>query len=194
MKSILLLTFACCIVKFGFAQQDTLHQKDKFYYGLGIGFGAGSESGSYADVYLYLQRKTNYLALKSTVMSELQIYSYEPAPSVSDLALILGKSYTLNRYGNVQLGAGPAYTERIYRGAFLYNTCNSSFCILGHDVYEIVKQHTVGLSTEARFNFMVSRRWGLTLGLNANFNQAKSFCGACVGIRYGKLRDRVPKT
>lgn len=191
-KSILTLLLLA-VTTLVFAQQDTLHQKHKFYYGLGIGFGPGSESGTYVDVYLYLQRKANYLALKSSVMSEFQIYSYEPAPSVSDLTLILGKSYTLNRYGNVQLGAGPAYTERIYRGAFLYNTCNSFFCLFGRDVYEIVKQRTVGLSAEARFNFMVSSRWALTLGLSANVNQAKSFCGACIGLRYGRLRDRVAK-
>ncbi|RQO79344.1 hypothetical protein DBR40_03000 [Pedobacter sp. KBW01] len=186
----------CCLVFLfspGFAQQDTLHQKKKFYYGLGIGFGPGSESGGYADVYLYLQRKTNYLALKSSVMSEFQIYSYEPAPGVSDLALILGKSYTFNQYVNVQFGLGPAYTERIYRGAFLYNTCNSFFCLFGRDVYEIVKQRALGLSAETKFNFMVSSRWVLTLGLNANLNQAKSFCGACVGLRYGRLRDRIAK-
>lgn len=193
MKSILLIACACCMVKFGFAQQDTLPQKDKFYYGVGIGFGPGSESGGYADVYLYLQRKNTYIALKSSVISESQIYSYEPAPGVSDAALILGKSYTFNQYANLQFGFGAAYTERIYRGAFLYNTCNSFFCLLGRDVYEIVKQRTVGLSAEARFNFIVTRRWALTLGLNANLNQAKSFCGACVGLRFGRLRDRVAK-
>lgn len=194
MKFILLIVCACCLVKFVFAQQDTMPQKDKFYYGLGVGIGGGSESGSYFDVHLYLQRKTSYIALKSSAMSASQIYNYEPTPSVGEAALILGKSYTFNQYINLQFGAGPAYAERIYRGAFLYNTCNSFFCLFGHDVYEIVKQRTVGLSAEARFNFMVSRRWALTLGFNANLNRAKSFGGACIGLRYGKLRDRVPKT
>jgi len=176
------------------AQQDSLAKKDKFYYGLGVGIGVGSESGGYADVYLYLQRKTSYIALKSSAITGTQIYSYEPAQGVAEAALILGKSYTFNRYANLQFGAGPAYTERVYQGAFLYNTCNTFFCLFSRDVYEVVKERTVGLSAETRFNFMVSRRWALTLGLNANFNRAKSFCGACVGLRYGKLRDHVPKT
>jgi len=174
------------------AQRDTLHQNHKFYYGLGFGFGKGSEKGGYSNGFIYLQRKTNYIAIKSSGISRFELFGDEPSPSISDLGIIVGKSYTFNRYLNLQFGAGVALTERISRGKFLYSTCKSWFCLVGHDVYETIERRSIGFPLEVKSNFYAGRGTALYLGLNANLN-SDPFCGVSLGFVFGRLRDRIRK-
>jgi hypothetical protein len=173
------------------AQQDTLHKNHQFYYGLGLSGGKGTEKGGYGELHIYLQRKTNYIAFKSSGISEFQLFGDEPNPSISDVGVIVGKSYSSDRYINIKFGGGLALTERISRGAFLYNTCKSMFCLLDHDVYEKVTTRTIGVPIEARASILVGRAAALTVGLSGNLNTANSFCGISVGATFGRLRDRL---
>jgi hypothetical protein len=173
------------------AQQDTLHKNHQFYYGLGLSGGKGTEKGGYGELHIYLQCKTNYIAFKSSGISEFQLFGDEPNPSISDVGVIVGKSYSSDRYINIKFGGGLALTERISRGAFLYNTCKSMFCLLDHDVYEKVTTRTIGVPIEARASILVGRAAALTVGLSGNLNTANSFCGISVGATFGRLRDRL---
>ncbi len=184
-----------CFCLLGFtaasAQQDTLHKNHKFYYGIALSGGKGTEDGGYGELHLYLQRKTNYIAFKSSGISEFELFGDKPNPSISNVGIIVGKSYSFERYINIKLGAGLAFTEQISRGAFLYNTCKSMFCLFDHDVYEIVTTRTLGIPIEVRTSFLVGRAAALTLGISANLNSANSFCSFSVGATFGRLRDRV---
>ncbi|WP_426327796.1 hypothetical protein [Pedobacter sp. R-06] len=191
MMKYLLICFCLLLFIDASAQQDTLHQNHKFYYGVGLSGGKGTEDGGYGELHLYLQRKTNYIAFKSSGISEFELFGDKPNPSISDVGIIVGKSYSFERYINIKLGAGLAFTEQISRGAFLYNTCKSMFCLFDHDVYEIVTTRTIGIPIEVRTSFLVGRAAALTLGMSANLNNANSFCGFSVGATFGRLRDRV---
>jgi hypothetical protein len=191
MKKYMLSLLFVCTTGLIFAQQDTLHKNHQFYYGIGLSGGKGTEKGGYGDLHIYLQRRTNYIAFKSSGISEFKLFDNEPNPSISDVGIIVGKSYSFDRYINIKFGAGLAFTERISRGAFLYNTCKSMFCLFNHDVYGKVTTRTVGVPVEARASILVGRAAALTVGLSANINTATSFCGLSVGATFGRLRDRV---
>lgn len=191
MMKYLLICFCLLLFIDASAQQDTLHQNHKFYYGVGLSGGKGTEDGGYGELHLYLQRKTNYIAFKSSGISEFELFGDRPNSSISDVGITVGKSYSFERYINIKLGAGLAFTEQISRGAFLYNTCKSMFCLFDHDVYEIVTTRTIGIPIEVRTSFLVGRAAALTLGISANLNSANSFCGFSVGATFGRLRDRV---
>ncbi|MCZ4245484.1 hypothetical protein [Pedobacter punctiformis] len=189
----LITCFLMLILSKGFAQQDTLHKNHKIYFALGFGAGVGTERGTYSDSYLSVQHKTNYIAVKASEMVAIRLFSDEPTPSISDVSVLVGKSYTFNRYLNVQFGTGIAFTRQISRGAFLYNTCHSMFCIFDHDVYETVDRRSIGLPLEIKSNFMLGRIAAFSVGLNANFNKLNTFCGISAGFSFGRLRDRIRK-
>ncbi|NMN35107.1 hypothetical protein H9N25_00890 [Pedobacter riviphilus] len=191
MQKHVLTLLLVCINVFVFAQQDTLHKNHRFYYGIGLSGGKGTEDGGYGELHIYLQRKTNYIAFKSSGISKFELFGDEPNPSISDVGIIVGKSYSFDRYFNLKFGAGLAFTEQISRGAFLYNTCKSMFCLLDHDVYETIATRTIGVPLEVKTSFLVGRAAALTIGISANLNGAKNFCGFSVGVTLGRLRDRA---
>lgn len=191
MQKHVLTLLLVCINVFVFAQQDTLHKNHRFYYGIGLSAGKGTEDGGYGELHIYLQRNTNYIAFKSSGISEFELFGDEPNPSISDVGIVVGKSYSFDHYFNIKFGAGLAFTEQISRGAFLYNTCKSMFCLFDHDVYEIITNRTIGVPLEVRTSFLVGRAAALTVGISANLNMANSFCGFSVGATLGRLRDRA---
>ena len=193
---IFLLTTLCFLVSFeAFAQQDTLHRNYKNYYALSLGFGKANENYNIGTSSISIQRKNNYISIGVASISkpEFIFLNDQPNPSTSGVNLLVGKSFTFNRYLNIQIGAGVSYVEDISRGAFLYNSCKSYFCIIDHNVYETVNRKVIGLPIEFKTNIYLDRTASLTIGTFANLNATKSFYGIYAGVTVGRLRDKITK-
>lgn len=186
----------CCLFSFAnaFAQQDTLHQISNTYFGFGFSLGGGNVDGLYGDVSFYLQKKNNYISLKTAAIEEIHIFTKSPNSSISDVSLLVGKSYTFNRYHYIRFGAGISFVNQINQGKFLYDNCDRpGGCLFSSYVYETVRKKSAGLPLEVTYNIFLDRTAAATLGFSANLNHTQSFCGVSIGLVLGRLRDKVQR-
>ncbi|TCD25426.1 hypothetical protein EZ456_15455 [Pedobacter psychrodurus] len=176
------------------AQQDTLHQRRKTYFGLGFSLGGGGNRGLYGDVDFYLQKKNSYISLKTSAIERIKIFYFGglPEPRISDIGILVGKSYTINRRHYFKFGAGISLVDQISRGAFLYNDCDRpGGCLFSNNVYETIRKKTIGLPLEITYGLYLDRTAAVTVGFSANLNNVQSFYGISVGLVLGRLKDKV---
>lgn len=176
------------------AQQDTLHQKRKTYFGIGFSLGNGGENGLYADLDFYLQKKNSYISLKVSEVERIRIFYFDglPEPRASDIGILVGKSYTFSRYHYLKFGAGLSLVNQVSRGAFLYNDCNRpGGCLFSNNVYEIIRKKPIGLPLEIKYGIYLDRTAAVTAGFSANLNNVQSFYGISLGMVVGRLKDKV---
>lgn len=172
------------------AQADSLHKNHKVYFGLGFGLGPGNKEGIFSDAYVYLQRNKYYYEFKTSGIAKVNLFGDYPNLTVSELSLILGKSYSLDKHSYFQFGTGLSLLNKISRGEFLYNNCDKpNGCLLSSSVYETIRQRPLGLPLETRFNLNLDRTAALTLSLSANLNRLECFYGLSFGLVLGRLRD-----
>lgn len=190
------LLICFCLLLFGdaLAQQDTLHKKRKIYFGLGFSLGGGGNRRVYGDVDFYLQKRSNYISLKTSAVERIRIFYFGglPEPHVSDVGILVGKSYTFNRYHYVKFGAGVSLVDQVSPGAFLYNDCDRpGGCLFSNHVYEKIRKKTVGLPLEMKYGLYLDRTAAVTAGFSANLNILQSFYGVSVGLVVGRLKDKA---
>jgi hypothetical protein len=188
LKTVLLLFISIDVA----AQADSLHQNHQVYFGLGFGLGPGSKEGLFSDAYVYLQREKYYFEFKTSGIAKVNLFGDSPNLTVSELSLIVGKSYSLNKHSYFQFGTGVSLVNKISRGRFLYDNCDKpNGCLLSSRVYETIRQRPLGLPLETRLNLNLDRTAALSLSLSANINRLESFYGLSVGFVLGRLRDKL---
>ncbi|MBB2146418.1 hypothetical protein GM921_13030 [Pedobacter sp. LMG 31464] len=186
MKFQLLLIFMLFSIVGVFAQQDSVKLKNGYFFGVGIAVGTGSQNGVYVMAHIQVQHSTSYLALKGSSFVVLDILGDEPTPSVSDVSLIVGKSYTFGGIHNFQIGSGLSSVTIVSRGALL--PCKSCGWFESNK-YETITKNVIGLPIEAKYNLYSYRRRGtISFSLNANLNKEQSYFGAAIGLIAGRLR------
>lgn len=190
----LLICFCLLLFVDALAQQDTLHQKRKIYFGLGFSLGGGGNRRLYGDVDFYLQKRSNYISLKTSAVERIRIFYFGglPEPHISDVGILVGKSYTFNRYHYVKFGIGVSLVDQVSPGAFLYNDCDRpGGCLFSNNVYEKIRRKTVGLPFEMKYGLYLDRTTAVTAGFSANLNNLQSFYGISLGLVVGRLKDKV---
>jgi hypothetical protein len=190
----LLICFCLLLFVDALAQQDTLHKKKKIYFGLGFSLGGGGNRRLYGDADFYLQKRSNYIALKTSAVERIRIFYFGglPEPHVSDFGILVGKSYTFNRYHYVKFGAGVSLVDQVSPGAFLYNDCDRpGGCLFSNNVYETIRRKRVGLPLEMKYGLYLDRTAAVTAGFSANLNNLQSFYGISLGLVVGRLKDKV---
>jgi hypothetical protein len=194
MRKHVLILLLVCINGFVFAQQDTLHKKRKIYFGLGFSLGGGGNRRLYGDADFYLQKRSNYISLKTSAVERIRIFYFGglPEPHISDVGILAGKSYTFNRYHYVKFGAGVSLVDQVSPGAFLYTDCDrADGCLFGNSVYEKIRRKTVGLPLEMKYGLYLDRTTAVTAGFSANLNNLQSFYGISLGLVVGRLKDKA---
>jgi len=194
MMKYLLICFCLLLFIDASAQQDTLHQKRKIYFGLGFNLGGGGNRRVYGDADFYLQKRSNYISLKTSAVERIRFFYFGglPEPHVSDVGILVGKSYTFNRYHYFKFGAGVSLVDRVRPGAFLYNDCDRpGGCLFSNNVYETIRRKTVGLPLEMKYGLYLDRTAAVTAGFSANLNNLQSFYGISLGLVVGRLKDKV---
>ena len=194
MRKHVLMLLLVCINGFVFAQQDTRHKKRKIYFGLGFSLGGGGNRRLYGDADFYLQKRSNYIALKTSAVERIRIFYFGglPEPHISDFGILVGKSYTFNRYHYIKFGAGVSLVDQVSPGAFLYNDCDRpGGCLFSNNVYEKIRRKTVGLPLEMKYGLYLDRTAAVTAGFSANLNNLQSFYGISLGLVVGRLKDKV---
>jgi hypothetical protein len=189
----LLICFCLLLFVDVLAQQDTLHQKRKIYFGFGFSLGGGGNRRFYGDVDFYLQKRSNYIALKTSAVERIRIFYFGglPEPHISDFGILVGKSYTFNHYHYVKFGAGFSLVDQVSPGAFLYNDCDRpGGCLFSNNVYEKIRRKTVGLLLEMKYGLYLDRTAAVTAGFSANLNNLQSFYGLSLGLVVGRLKDK----
>ena len=190
----LLICFCLLLFVDALAQQDTLYQKRKSYFGLGFSLGGGGNRRFYGDVDFYLQKRSNYISLKTSAVERIRIFYFGglPEPHISDVGILAGKSYTFNRYHYVKFGAGVSLVDQVSPGAFLYTDCDrAGGCLFGNSVYEKIRRKTVGLPLEMKYGLYLDRTAAVTAGFSANLNNLQSFYGLSLGLVVGRLKDKA---
>ena len=190
----LLICFCLLLFVDALAQQDTLHQKKKIYFGLGFSLGGGGNRRLYGDADFYLQKRSNYIALKTSAVERIRIFYFGglPEPHISDFGILAGKSYTFKRYHYFKFGAGFSLVDQVSPGAFLYNDCDRpGGCLFSNNVYEKIRRKTVGLPLEMKYGLYLDRTAAVTAGFSANLNNLQSFYGISLGLVVGRLKDKV---
>jgi len=182
------LVLGYCIA---FAQQDTLHKNRKTYFGLGFSFGKGNIDRTYGDLFIYVEQKSYYLALKTSGIDEIKLFGSQPDLVVSDLSLIAGKRITLDRYNTFQVGLGISMFEQQTKGAIIPR--EGKACLFCSTNYEIIKKKQFGVPFEVRYHLNLDRTASLNLGFSANLNKLNSYCAISIGTTIGRLRDRIKK-
>ncbi|MDQ0641156.1 hypothetical protein QF042_004721 [Pedobacter sp. W3I1] len=190
----LLICFCLLLFADALAQQDTLNKKRKIYFGLGFSLGGGGNRRLYGDVDFYLQKRSNYISLKTSAVERIRIFYFGglPEPHISDVGILVGKSYTFNRYHYVKFGTGVSLVDQVSPGAFLYNDCDRpGGCLFSNNVYETIRRKTVGLPLEMKYGLYLDRTAAVTAGFSANLNNLQSFYGISLGLVVGRLKDKV---
>lgn len=187
MKYKLLLIFMFTNIIGVFAQQDSIKFKNEYFFGVGIAVGTGSQKGVYVMAHTQVQHFTSYLAVKASGFAILNILGDEPTPNVSDVSLIVGKSYTVGDIHNFQIGSGVSLVTDVSRGALL--PCKSCGWFESNK-YETITKNAIGIPIEAKYSLYSCRRRGaISLSLNANLNKEQSYFGAAIGLTAGRLRQ-----
>ncbi|TBO39766.1 hypothetical protein [Pedobacter kyonggii] len=188
----LLICFCLPLFVDALAQQDTLHQKRKIYFGLGFSLGGGGNRRLYGAADFYLQKRSNYISLKTSAVERIRIFfGGLPEPHIADVGVLAGKSYTFNRYHYVKFGAGVSLVDQVSAGAFLYNDCDRpGGCLFSNKVYERIRRKTVGLPLEMKYELYLDRTAAVTAGFSANLNNLQSFYGISLGLVVGRLKDK----
>jgi hypothetical protein len=190
------LMICCCMFFFkeASAQQDTLHQKRKLYFGVGFSLGGGGNRRVYGDLDFYLQKRSNYISLKTTAVERIRIFYFGGLPEshISDIGILVGKSYTFKRYHYFKFGAGVSFVDQVSRGSFLYNNCDRpGGCLFSNNVYETIRRKAVGLPLEMKYGLYLDRTAAVTAGFSANLNNLQSFYGISLGLVVGRLKDKA---
>lgn len=194
MKKYILCLLCVCSTGLVVAQRDTLHQKRKTYFGLGFSLGGGGNGRLYSDIDIFLQKRNNFISVKTSGVRRVRIFYFGglPEPRVSDISVLAGKSFTLNRYHYLRLGTGLAMANQISRGAFLYDDCDRpGGCLFSNYVYERIIKRAIALPMEIKYGLYLDGTASLTVGFSANLNKVESFYGISMGLALGRLRDQV---
>lgn len=174
-----------------FAQQDTLHKNRKTYFGLGFSLGRGSIYGTYGDIFIYAERKSYYLALKTSAIEEIKLFGSQPDLTVSDVSLIAGKRISLDQYHTFQLGLGISMFQQQTKGVILPKVGKE--CLFCSANYEIIKKRQFAVPFEVRYHLNLDHTASLDLGFSASLNKLNSFYAVSIGTTLGRLRDRIKK-
>lgn len=189
MKFQLLLIFIFSSITGVFAQQDSVKLNHRYFFGVGIAVGKGSQNGVYVMAHIQVQHFASYMALKESGFAVLNILGDEPTPNVSDVSLIVGKSYTVGDMHNFQIGSGLSLVTVVSRGALL--PCKSCGWFESNK-YETITKKVIGLPIEAKYNLYSYRRLGaISLSINANLNREQSYFGTAIGLMAGRLRQNL---
>jgi len=176
MKTFSIVLLLVCVTSGVKAQTDT----PEFFNHLGMGFELGAATLKKPMLSGFINyRKTNTY-LKFKVASVLQ-ESYEvnvngeeqTRPGLSEVGLVLGKMIRVNKDSYVELGAGPAILADLKK----YDHSNSD-----SNRDKIIQRNTAGLTAEMRYIFRFAGTLGVSLSVNGNLNQQKSFGTAGFGL------------
>ncbi|MEH3113004.1 hypothetical protein [Pedobacter terrae] len=196
MKKYILCLHCLCMTGLVSAQQDTLHQKWKTYFGLGFSLGGGGNGRLYSDIDIFLQKRNNFISIKTSGVKRFRIFYFGglPEPRISDLSILAGKNYTFNRYHYLRLSAGLSMINQISRGTFLYDDCDRpGGCLFGNYIYETIRRRSIGLPFEIKYGLYLDGTASVTAGFSANLNKVESFYGISMGLVLGRLRDQRRK-
>ncbi|MEE1945365.1 hypothetical protein VRU48_09610 [Pedobacter sp. KR3-3] len=176
MKLSLLIALACFLfIGTADAQTDSLHLPKRFYIYGDLEFGGGGATyGSYTQVSLVVQKRNNYVRLKASENARPLFSWNDEEPMMTDLSLILGKSYTVFTCHNLKLGSGVAFIKKEKRAP----------------LEETYKKRAVGLSLELKYCYMIDWSAGITCSLNSNLNKVDSYSVFAVGVAFGFLREK----
>jgi hypothetical protein len=189
---ITILAIIACIPKITNAQTDSLKLKNGYYVGVGIAAGKGSHTGIYVLSNIQVQHFQSYLSFKGSTFAIFTLDN-SSAPNISELGFLFGKSYTLGESHNFQFGGGLSMVTSISRGKLITSTCKKGCILLESNTYETIREKSVGLPLEVKYNFYLNRTGAISLSLNGNLNKQQSFFGAAVGFTSGRLRPRFKK-
>ncbi|MBT2562966.1 hypothetical protein J7E50_22310 [Pedobacter sp. ISL-68] len=190
----LLICFCLLLFIDASAQQDTLRQKRKTYFGVGFSLGGGGNRRLYGDVDFFLQKRNSYISFKTSGVERIRIFYFGglPEPRISDVGILVGKSYTFNHYHYLKFGVGVALVHQVSRGALLYNDCDRpGGCLFSNNIYETIRKKPIGLPLEIKYGLYLDRTAAVTAGFSANLNDVESFYGISVGLVVGRLKDKV---
>ncbi|SER36837.1 hypothetical protein SAMN04488023_1088 [Pedobacter rhizosphaerae] len=176
MKTLSIVLLLVCITLGARAQTET----PQFFDHLGMGFelGAATLKKPMLSGFLKYRKTNNYLKFKAaSVLQE----SYEvnvngeeqTRPGLSELSLVLGKMIQLKNDSYFELGTGPAILVDLKK----YDGSNSD-----SNRDKIIQRNAAGLTAELRYMFRFAGTLGLSLSVNGNLNQQKSFATAGFGL------------
>ncbi|WP_421941030.1 hypothetical protein [Pedobacter sp.] len=181
MKTFKLIIFLVLFTSGVQAQTDT----PDFFNHLGMGFELGAATLKKPMLSGFISYRKTHTYLKFKMASVLQ-ESYEvnvngeeqTRPGLSEVGFVVGKMIKLDGAGYFELGAGPSILMDLKK----YDATNS-------DAFrdKIIQKNAPGLSAEVRYVFRFSGTLGISLSVNGNLNQQKSFGTAGFGLVFMDL-------
>lgn len=144
----------------------------------GAEFGAATLKEPLVSGFLAYNKPNAYLKLKFSSLSqetyEVNVSGEETTrPGFSEVALVLGKRIKINANNRLEFGAGVALVADLKK----YDESNSNTIR-----EKIIQKNAVGLTGELKYIFRFVDGVGVSLSINGNLNQQKSFAAAGLGL------------
>ncbi|GGG98947.1 MULTISPECIES: hypothetical protein [Pedobacter] len=147
----------------------------------GLEFGAATFREPLVSGFIGYNKPGSYIKLKfSSVLQdtyEVNVNGEETTvPGFSELALMLGKKVKINPNSRFEFGAGAAVTSDLKK----YDQSNSDTM---RD--KIIQKNAAGLVAEARYLFRFVDDVSISISVNGNANNQKTFATAGLGVVFG---------
>ncbi|TCD00772.1 hypothetical protein EZ449_19945 [Pedobacter frigidisoli] len=144
----------------------------------GAEFGAATLKEPLISGFIAYNKPKSYLKLKFSSLSqdtyEVNVDGVETTrPGFSEVALAIGKRVKFNANNRLELGAGVALVADLRK----YDESNSNTLR-----EKIIQKNAVGLIGEIKYIFRFVDGVGVSLSINGNLNQQKSFAAAGLGL------------
>lgn len=174
-KIILVFAFASSI-----GMANAQNNSDGFFNALsgGIEFGAATLKEPLISGFLAYNKPNSYLKFKFSSLSQ-EMYEINvngektTTPGFSEAAFMLGKRIKLNPNNRLEFGGGVGLVADLRK----YDESNSNTLR-----EKIIQKNAVGLIGEIKYIFRFVDGVGVSVSINGNLNQQKSFAAAGLGL------------
>ena len=184
-KYIILISTAVGLIVGGktYAQDsDSLEFEEYNNLYIQVEFGRNNDKINMLQGGITLEMGKNYYKIKVTSAVEPKYktkqYLGKVHPEISDISLIMGRSFKLMKYQRFHFGTGLSAVTHVVRG-------NSQNPDSPPQEENYKQRYTVGLPVELRYSFNFNRNIAISCTGHVNANPIKSFTGLSAGIMLG---------